>query len=128
MPKVLKKSQEKMRHSLFEEAEEGQLTVDVYQAPAEFVIQTAIAGVKPDDLDVNITEDMVIIRGKRERAEEFSQEGFLYQECFWGPFSRTIILPGRVDPNTSAATLKNGVLTIRLPKVERTKNKQIEIS
>jgi HSP20 family protein len=100
------------------EPEEGELTVDVYQTPGEIVIQTAVAGVNPEDLDIAITEDTVHIRGQREREEEISPKSFLCQECFWGPFSRKIILPHRVDADASQAVMKkSGILTIRLPKL-----------
>jgi len=97
--------------------EEGELTVDVYETPEEVVIRTAVAGVKAEDLDIAITEDTVTIRGRRENEEATLAKDYLFQECFWGPFSRKIILPKRVDPATSQAQMKNnGILTIRLPK------------
>ncbi|MBI1975200.1 MAG: Hsp20/alpha crystallin family protein [Parcubacteria group bacterium] len=128
MPRAKKSPDASSRPAILEEGEPGQLTVDVHQKPEEFVIQSTVAGVTPEDLDINVTEDMVTIRGKRHRDEEFNQAGALYQECFWGSFSRTVILPGHVDPSRAAATLKNGVLTLRLPRVEKTKSKQIEVS
>jgi len=106
---------------------EGQLSIDVYQTPADIVIKSTIAGVKPEDLDIAITNDMVTIRGKRQADDELTQDDYFYQECYWGPFSRSIILPVDVQTDKSLATLKNGVLTIKLPKSERIKTKKIEI-
>ncbi len=107
---------------------EGQLTIDVYQTPNHVVIKSTIAGVKPEDLDITITNDMVTIRGKREKDEEIRTEDYYYQECYWGSFSRSVILPVDVESDKAEAGLKNGILTIRLPKVEKVKTKKIKIS
>ncbi len=106
---------------------EGQLSIDVYQTPADIVIKSTIAGVKPENLDIAITNDMVTVRGRREIEEPVVKDDYFYQECYWGPFSRSIILPVDVQTDKSVATLKNGVLTIKLPKSERIKTKKIEI-
>ncbi|MFN7088455.1 MAG: Hsp20/alpha crystallin family protein [Candidatus Paceibacteria bacterium] len=114
--------------SLLPELEEGELTVDVYQTPEHIVVQTAVAGVKPEDLDIAITEDTVTIRGRREREEMVPDEDFFCKECFWGPFSRRIVLPNRVDANAAQAVMKNnGILTIRLPKLNKSRTKQVKI-
>lgn len=106
---------------------EGQLSIDVFQTPSDIVIKSTIAGVKPDDLDIAITNDMVTIRGRRDSEHEIKKDDYFYQECYWGPFSRSIILPVDVQTEKSVATLKNGVLTVRLPKSERIRTKKIEI-
>ena len=106
---------------------EGQLSIDVYQTPADIVIKSTIAGVRPENLDIAITNDMVTVRGRREIEEPVVKDDYFYQECYWGPFSRSIILPVDVQTDKSVATLKNGVLTIKLPKSERIKTKKIEI-
>lgn len=107
---------------------EGQLTIDVYQTPNEIVIRSTIAGVKPEDLDITITNDMVTIKGKREKDEEVQTEDYYYQECYWGAFSRSVILPVDVEADKATAGMKNGILTIRLPKIERIKTRKISIS
>lgn len=117
-------------HANEEEIDEndGQLTVDVYKNnDDEIVVQSTVAGVNPDDLDVNITNESVTIRGKRERSEKIEDKNFFYQECFWGSFSRSIILPEEIDVDKSVVSFKNGVLTIRLPKLDRKKQKKIKI-
>lgn len=106
---------------------EGQLSIDVFQTPSDIVIKSTIAGVKPENLDIAITNDMVTIRGRREAEESVNKDHYFYQECYWGPFSRSVILPVDVETNKSMATLKNGVLTIKLPKSEKIKTKKIEI-
>ena len=111
---------------IFEEGE-GQLTIDVYQTPDEVVVESTIAGVKPEDLDISITNEAVTIRGKREKTETIEDENYFYQECYWGKFSRSIILPQEIDADKAVASLKNGILVIRLPKLNRQKTKKLKI-
>lgn len=106
---------------------EGRLTVDVYQTENEIIIQSAVAGVNVDDLEINITNESVSIRGERQKIEKTEEKDYFYQECFWGRFSRVIILPQEVDPEKSTAILKEGILTIRLPKLDRQKAKKLKI-
>lgn len=96
--------------------QEGQLTVDVFQDNENIIIQSTVAGVSPDDLDVSITNDMVTIRGERRRLFDVSEQDYFYQECYWGSFSRSVILPVEIDADNAEAKMKNGVLTIRIPK------------
>jgi HSP20 family protein len=107
--------------------QEGQLTVDVYQTQDDLVIQSAIAGVKSEDLDISIEADSVLIRGRRVEPPEGEKKNYFYQECFWGPFSRQIILPEETDPGRATAEIKEGVLTIRIPKIERKKKRKIAV-
>lgn len=102
---------------------EGQLVVDVYETEDEIVIQSAIAGVNPEDLDISIENDMVAIKGKREHMLERKEKNYFYSECHWGYFSREIILPKEVDSRYAEATMKNGILTIRMPKLEKEKKR-----
>jgi len=106
---------------------EGQLTVDVYQTDKEIVIQSAVAGIEPDDLDITIENDMVTIRGNREKLFEEKKKNYFYQECYWGQFSREIILPEEVDSSRAQATMKKGILTIRIPKIESKKKRKINV-
>jgi len=107
--------------------EEGQLTIDVYQTASEIVIKSPVAGVRPEDLDVSISNDMITIKGRRSNDEPVAQEDYYFQELYWGPFSRSIILPQEVEINKIRASLKNGILTIRLPKVKKETTKKIAI-
>ncbi len=107
---------------------DGQLTIDVHQSPNFIVVESTIAGVKPENLDIEITTESVTIRGSREHDEEIRDEDYIYQECFWGKFSRSIILPQEIDPDRAEATLKNGVLKIKLPKVNKEKSKKLKVS
>lgn len=106
---------------------EGELTVDVYQTDEEIVIQSAVAGIKPEDLDISIENDLVLIKGNRAKPSENKKRSYFYQECYWGQFSREIILPEEVDPSRIKATMKQGILTIRIPKIERKKKKRVMV-
>ena len=107
--------------------EEGQLTVDVYKTKDFIVIKSIIGGVRPEDLDVSITSDMVTIKGKRNNPDNVVSDEYYYQECFWGNFSRSIILPNDIKTDGVEATIKNGILTIRLPKIEKNSSMKIEV-
>lgn len=107
---------------------EGWLTIDVYQTPAEIVVESAVAGVNPDDLDITATSDSVSIKGERVHEKEVRDEDYLYQECYWGRFSRSVILPQEVDPEAAVVRFRNGILTIRLPKVTKNKAKKLKVA
>ena len=96
--------------------EEGQLTVDVFQDDQNIYIQSTIAGIDEDDLDVGITNDMVTIKGARKKTTRVASDQYFYREIFWGNFSRSIILPEQIDSDSAIADFKNGILTIKLPK------------
>jgi HSP20 family protein len=104
---------------------EGQLAVDVFQTEDELIIESAIAGLKGSDLDIAIEGDKVNIRGKREKPTKEDRVNYFYQECYWGPFSREIILPVEIDPSKAQAVFKEGILIIRMPKIEREKKRKI---
>jgi len=122
-PKEPKEQKEKKWPS-FGGTEEGQLAIDVYQTENDLVIQSAIAGVKPENLDISMERDIITIKGSREKLFEENGDYFI-QECFWGPFSREVILPSEVDPQRAVAEMKNNILTIRIPKILREKKRKI---
>jgi HSP20 family protein len=107
---------------------DGQLTVDVYQTDDDIVVQSTIAGVDQNDIDISVTNDMVTIKGKRAAQEKIMSPNYYYQELFWGPFSRSIILPEDIDSDNAKASMKNGLLTIRLPKLAKTRIKKVKIN
>ena len=110
-----------------ENPEEGQLTIDVYQTPGEIVIKSMVAGVKPEDLDISITRDMVVIKGKRETERFVKDEDYYHQELYWGTFSRTIMLPAEVNVEEAEAVEKHGLLIIRLPKTDKNRQTRLKV-
>jgi HSP20 family protein len=116
------------RGKILEEDEaEGQLTVDVYQTSEDIVIKTMVAGVRLEDLDVNITRDMVTIKGRREEAPEAVGQDYFHRELYWGSFSRTIMLPEEIEVEDAEATEKHGLLTIKLPKIDKSKQSKLRV-
>lgn len=106
---------------------EGQLAVDVYQTNDEVVLKAPIAGVKPEDLEISITDEVVNIKGERKETAEIAKDNYFVQECYWGGFSRSYILPIAVDSEQAKASLKNGILTIAIPKLEKSKTRVLKV-
>jgi HSP20 family protein len=107
--------------------QEGQLSIDVFEEDGNLVVKSTIAGVRPENIDIAINHDMLTIRGKREEIKKAAEENYLYRECYWGSFSRSIILPFEVRADKVEAELENGVLTITLPKAKITKEISIKV-
>ncbi len=110
-----------------EEELEGQLAIDVYQTADDVVIKAPIAGVRPEDLDIAVTDETVTVKG--ERRDSVTEEGrdYFTQECYWGSFSRVYQLPVAVNAEKAAASLKDGILTVTLPKVERLRTRVVKV-
>ena len=106
---------------------EGQLAVDVYQTKDNIVIKAPIAGVKPDQIDISVSDDMLTLRGERVDEKEVDREHYYVQECYWGAFSRSIILPVATVAEEAKASLKDGVLTVTIPKAVQDKVKKIMV-
>jgi len=114
-------------HTLPQQDEEGQLTIDMWQTPTDIILQAIVGGIKPDDLDVEISNDMVTVRGKREKSRQVQAHDYFYQELYWGSFSRSVMLPQEVDSDEAEATIKTGLLTIQLPKLDKTKTHKLKV-
>lgn len=110
-----------------EEEEEGQLAIDVYQDDDTVFIKSIIGGVRPEDLDLTVKNDMVTIKGSRSNSMEISSNDYYYQECFWGSFSRSVILPCDIKVDEVEASMKNGILTIKMPKAEKYSTTKIRV-
>lgn len=110
-----------------EENAEAELTVDVYQTPADIIVQTMVAGVRPEDLEITIARDMITIRGKREETKTIDEENYFTKELYWGVFSRTILLPQEVEPEDAEATEKHGLLIIKIPKIDKEKKSNLKV-
>ncbi|MHB1330420.1 MAG: Hsp20/alpha crystallin family protein [Minisyncoccota bacterium] len=115
------------RQNIFDEEEEGELSVDVYETPNEIVIKTMVAGVKPEDLDVAISRDSVTIRGKREEDRTISKEDYFHHELYWGSFSRTVVLSTEIDVDEAEAVEKYGLLILHLPKLDKNRQTKLKV-
>ena len=95
---------------------EEPLIVDVYQTDNEFVIVSLLPGIKSEDIDVSISNNILTIQGVRKEDQVVQSKHYYYQECYWGSFSRSIILPTDIHPEKVKASLKRGILTVRIPR------------
>lgn len=107
--------------------EEGHLSVDVFERGDSIVVKATIAGAKNEDIEVIVNGDMLTIKGERHLNENVEYDDYLYRECYWGKFSRTIILPVQIEESKVEAKMDNGVLTIILPKAHRAKELNIKV-
>lgn len=101
---------------------DGELVVDVFETPAEFVMVSAIAGVVIKDIDISIEKDMMIIKGERKDPCPDDKKKYICQECYWGPFSKKVILPENIKVEEASAEMDKGVLTIKFPKTAKNGN------
>ena len=106
---------------------EGALNIDMYQTKDNVIIKSTIAGVRPDDIDITVANDMVTIQGSRSRTEKIADEDYFYQECYWGGFSRSVIVPVDIDSEHIEADLKDGILTVIVPKAAKAKTKKVKV-
>jgi HSP20 family protein len=107
--------------------EDGELSVDLYQTEKDLVIEAMIAGVKPEDIQINITRDTVTIAGKRDANKIVGRDDYFYQELYWGSFSRSILLPHEVDIEGSESIEKHGMLIIKMPKIDKERQSKIKV-
>ncbi len=119
--------EDEIEDSILDNEEEGELAVDMFQTPTEIIIKTMVAGVKPEDLDINITRDMVTVRGKRMESYESEENDFFHKELYWGSFSRTIVLPAEVEIEEAEASEKHGLLTLILPKIDKNRQSKLKV-
>lgn len=135
MPKRKKQKEEEIgnivpsavEHDWMQDDADGQLLIDVFQDEKNIYIKSTIAGVEPSDLEISLNNDLLTIRGRRKSETDFENYDYFYQECYWGSFSRSVILPVEVEESKIQANLKNGVLTITLPKSDRKRNIPIKV-
>jgi HSP20 family protein len=110
-----------------ESPEEGELAIDVYQSLNDIIIKTMVAGVKPEDLDVSISRDMVTVKGRRENEKMINESDYFHRELYWGTFSRTVVLPEEIDVDAAEAVEKHGLLILRLPKLDKNRQTKIKV-
>jgi len=110
-----------------EENEEAELSIDVYQTPTDIIVQTMVAGVKPEDIELSVSRDTITIRGEREEQRVIDEDNYFTKELYWGKFSRTLSLPAEVEPEEVEATEKHGLLTVKIRKVDKEKKSSIKV-
>lgn len=111
----------------YEEPTEGQLTVDVINTDEAIIVKAMTAGVRKDDLEINLSREMITIRGHRKDEHEDYHNGYVFQELYWGTFSRTIVLPEEIDIEEAYANESHGLVTIVLPKIDKKRQTTLKI-
>jgi len=106
---------------------DGQLNIDMFQTKDNVILKSTIAGVRPEDIDITVANDMVSIKGERKKEDRVNPEDYFYQECYWGNFSRSVIVPVDIDSENIEADLKDGILTIIIPKAAKAKTKKVRV-
>jgi HSP20 family protein len=101
--------------------------VDMYQTDDEVVVKAALPGFKADEVQINITGDVLTLRGEMRHEEEKKDKAWHIHEHRWGSFERSVALPTAVVSDRADADFENGILTIRLPKAEEVKPKTITV-
>lgn len=119
----------KIRRDLSEKTPytEGQLSVDIYQNEDNLIILAPISGCDMHDIELTITDDVLSIKGRRALDPDIDTDNFFTKECFWGTFSRSIVLPTKTETSKILAKFSNGILRIEIPKVEAERTRKIEI-
>ena len=106
---------------------EGQLAIDAYQTEDAVIIKAPLAGVRPEELEISITDEVITIKGQRTHEETVAQEHYYAQECYWGGFTRSWLVPVAIEPDKGQAALKNGILTIVVPKQAKSRTRVIKV-
>lgn len=106
---------------------EGQLGIDLFETPVEVIVKTMIPGVRKDDIDISLSRDMLTIRGERKDEKTISDDDYHYRELYWGSFSRTVKLPHEVDIDKAEATESQGMLTLRLPRIDKERRASLKV-
>lgn len=102
--------------------------IDLIDKPDKFILKAEIPGVDKKDLNVEVGDDYVVIKGEKGKSEEHKEENFYYKETYSGKFIREVSLPERIKTDTAKSTYENGILKIELPKAEESKARKLEIS
>jgi len=101
--------------------------IDIYEEKDNIVVEATLAGIKPDDVEINVHEDVLTIEGRRESTSEIEEKNYYRKEVRAGSFNRSVLLPASVQSDSAKATFENGLLRIVLPKEERAKKQSIKI-
>ena len=101
--------------------------IDMYQTDDEIVVKAALPGIKADEVQINITGELLNIKGEIKQEEEKKERAWHIREQRWGAFERSVMLPTDVVADKAKADFENGILTITLPKAEGVKPKTINI-
>jgi HSP20 family protein len=101
--------------------------IEVYEEKGDVVVKAELPGLKKEDVELNISDNLLTIRGEKKKEEEVKEKGYYYSERSYGGFTRTIEIPKDIQHDKVRATFKEGVLEVRLPMTEEAKRKEVKI-
>ena len=104
------------------------LPIDLHETPDEFIVSASVPGVKPEELDITVTGDTLQLKGETKAESKTEEASYLRKERHYGSFYRELALPTEVQSGKAEATFDNGVLTVKLPKVDEVKPKRIKVN
>ena len=104
------------------------LPIDLHETPDEFVVSASVPGVKPEELDITVTGDTLQLKGETKAESKTEETSYLRKERHYGSFYRELALPTEVQSGKAEATFDNGILTVKLPKVDEVKPKRIKVN
>lgn len=102
-------------------------SVEVSEKENEIVVKAEMPGLKPEDIDVSVENNSLILRGEKKREKKDEKENYVHMECSYGVFDRVIPLRAEVDRDKVSASFKNGILSIVLPKTSQSRSRKISI-
>ena len=106
---------------------DSELSVDLYQTQDDIIIKAMIPGVKKEDLEINLTRDSITLKGIRKEEKVVSDDDYFHRELYWGSFSRTVNLPHEVDIEHAEATESQGILTVKLPRIDKDRQMRVRV-
>lgn len=124
--------EEEAVESLWDEEDTGPkehpLQVDVFQDENNLYINAYAAGIEPNSIDIDISRDMITIKGESFRDSSVGMENYFQQELTWGQYAQSIMLPKEIDIESSSATSQNGILKITLPKIDKDRRTKLRVN
>ncbi|MEJ2048040.1 MAG: Hsp20/alpha crystallin family protein, partial [Dehalococcoidia bacterium] len=105
----------------------GEFPIDIYQDKKNLVVKAALPGVKPEELDITIADDILTIRGEHKEEQESEEDDYIHRERYYGAFSRSVAIPTKVKSDKAEASFEEGVLTLTLPKAGEIKPRQVKV-
>jgi HSP20 family protein len=105
----------------------GEFPIDIYQDKKNLVVKAALPGVKPEELDITIADDILTIRGEHKEEQETEEDDYIHRERYYGAFSRSVAIPTKVKSDKAEASFEEGVLTLTLPKAGEIKPRQVKV-
>jgi HSP20 family protein len=105
----------------------GEFPIDMYQSKDDLVVKAALPGIKPEEVDITITDNTLTIKGEHKEEQETKEDDYLYRERYYGAFSRLVAIPVKVKGEKAEATFEEGVLTVTMPKANEIKPRQVKV-